>query len=580
MALDKTKLFQNLAAANTWVDPVPFKRINALPIEYYSLFKTKGEAAAYAYGIHKDTTVAYIGQIISVLNESVATTGETICNVEMYSIVNPNTDHDSDPTQALDYLLPIATIGNGTVIGSTYTTDEIDAMLAEIPRYMVFRGTIGESGTITELPLASADTNGDVYKVVSDGIVVNQDRTAKIGDTIICSQTGTGESAVYEWVLIPSGDEEGTVDTWREVKVKGETFLESSITTGPINFIERLDNPVGIEYSDENKEIGWYHKTFTTPTGSANTATQYITGFTTDGYGHITGFTYNTETPGFTAVTVMTPDGEVTIQSNTPEDLLLIRSSNDAITVTAESRYVAPIGTTYYDTQDLSNEAGRTEEEYEVTPVDENYSMITVNGVDYYINPLKNAIIISHKDRVGGALTTTNTGRTYIQNIITDAQGHIVSVTTAQEVDQQAFSTIRFVESDDNSEATSTTIELTPDKPIVIGKKLNLTQDAETGGIRIDHALAQDDDEGDGISIQGTTNNTVVTDAQIDKYGHVVNTTSKKLELAHEDANGDTPSYIGVRVQGSTGPVAKLERISTDILDNGANVLILDGNFN
>ena len=76
--------------------------------------------------------------------------------------------------------------------------DAIDAM----PEPMVFKGSLGTGGTITDLPAASTANEGYTYKVITEGTYAGQ--AAKIGDTFISDGTN--------WVLIPSGDEpSGTV---------------------------------------------------------------------------------------------------------------------------------------------------------------------------------------------------------------------------------------------------------------------------------------------------------------------------------------------------------------------------------
>ena len=72
----------------------------------------------------------------------------------------------------------------------------------------VFRGSLGTGGTITELPDASDDTLGDMYKVITAGTY--QSIAAKVGDLFICGKPTGATSA--SWTLIPSGDEPaGTV---------------------------------------------------------------------------------------------------------------------------------------------------------------------------------------------------------------------------------------------------------------------------------------------------------------------------------------------------------------------------------
>ena len=97
-------------------------------------------------------------------------------------------------------------------------------ILKELSQAMIFKGTLGTSGTITELPTAEKENCGDTYKVITAGnygVLEN----VKVGDTITCAQKGEG---VYEWVLIPSGDEpNGTVTNI----ATGEGLTGGPITT-------------------------------------------------------------------------------------------------------------------------------------------------------------------------------------------------------------------------------------------------------------------------------------------------------------------------------------------------------------
>lgn len=67
---------------------------------------------------------------------------------------------------------------------------------------MMFKGSLGTSGTITSLPAAASSNAGFVYKVITNGTYASQ--AAKVGDTFISNGS--------IWTLIPSGDEpSGTV---------------------------------------------------------------------------------------------------------------------------------------------------------------------------------------------------------------------------------------------------------------------------------------------------------------------------------------------------------------------------------
>lgn len=95
-------------------------------------------------------------------------------------------------------------------VTDTYDPTSTDAMsgvavasaIEDLPEPMIFKGSLGEGGTISTLPAASSANEGFTYKVITAGTYASQ--SAKVGDTFISDGT--------DWVLIPSGDEpSGTV---------------------------------------------------------------------------------------------------------------------------------------------------------------------------------------------------------------------------------------------------------------------------------------------------------------------------------------------------------------------------------
>jgi len=104
--------------------------------------------------------------------------------------------------------------GVATSISSSSTNNDLatakavnDAIVA-LPSPMVFKGSLGTGGTITELPTASAANEGYTYKVITKGTYAGQ--AAGVGDMFICGKPDGSSS--YSWILIPAGDEpEGTV---------------------------------------------------------------------------------------------------------------------------------------------------------------------------------------------------------------------------------------------------------------------------------------------------------------------------------------------------------------------------------
>ena len=137
-------------------------------------------------------------------------------------------------------------------------------------------------GATSTLPSATSLRKGSTYKVTENiTVAASADAqgigfTAKLGDTIVYD-------GYNKWYLIPSGDD--IEDTWRPVTGVNSnsslTFAEGS----------KLD----VEVKD-NGTITYSHEAIAAPTETAGSSRKYLTGITTDGYGHITGYTTNTET--------------------------------------------------------------------------------------------------------------------------------------------------------------------------------------------------------------------------------------------------------------------------------------------
>ena len=120
---------------------------------------------------------------------------------------------------------PTSGSNNLVTSGAVYTA--IDNM----PEPMVFRGTLGTGGTITALPTASTDNEGDTYKVITTGTYAGI--SAKIGDVFVSAKPEGASS--YSWILIPSGDTDS--DSWRNIKVNGTEKLSTSISSGAVDFV-------------------------------------------------------------------------------------------------------------------------------------------------------------------------------------------------------------------------------------------------------------------------------------------------------------------------------------------------------
>lgn len=123
------------------------------------------------------------------------------------------------PTDVSDFNNDAGYITDSALTG--YATEAyVQTAIEALPEPMVFKGSVGQGGTIENLPNASGSNKGHTYIVITAGTYAGQ--TAEVGDTFI----STGSA----WTLIPSGDEpEGTVTS---VGISVPTGLEAA--GGPI----------------------------------------------------------------------------------------------------------------------------------------------------------------------------------------------------------------------------------------------------------------------------------------------------------------------------------------------------------
>ena len=149
------------------------------------------------------------------------------------------------------------------------TKGYVDDAITALPEPMVFKGSVGTSGTVewANLPSAASGNSGWTYKVIT-----THDTTpiCKVGDTIISDGS--------TWIVIPSGDEpSGTVTS---VAATGDTVISisgSPITTGGTLSITHVDSGATAgSYGDSSAQTPGYGGTFKVP---------YVT---VDAKGHVT----------------------------------------------------------------------------------------------------------------------------------------------------------------------------------------------------------------------------------------------------------------------------------------------------
>ena len=111
---------------------------------------------------------------------------------------------------------------------------------------MVFKGTLGTSGTITALPASDDTTIGDTYKVIDDTFTLpsassftGKDESLKNGDLLVAMTTSA-------WLVVPSGNEK---ETYVSVNTTGVN-VNSTVQSGEVVFGMAAAKQVATEVND------------------------------------------------------------------------------------------------------------------------------------------------------------------------------------------------------------------------------------------------------------------------------------------------------------------------------------------
>lgn len=188
------------------------------------------DASGVTAGTYQGITVDSYGRVTAATNQGYTTNTGTITEVAI------NGTSVATSGQANITSVPASILTGAITNGVTATTQQVgdnstkiattayvDAAIAALPGFMIFKGSLGTGGTITSLPSAAAANSGFTYKVITEGTYANQN--AKVGDMFISNGTG--------WILIPSGDEPSGTVTSIALNATGPIVIDdsSAITT-------------------------------------------------------------------------------------------------------------------------------------------------------------------------------------------------------------------------------------------------------------------------------------------------------------------------------------------------------------
>lgn len=177
-------------------------------------------------------TVAVAKSDITTLLGAASTSAAGYMTSAQVTQLNTATNNAAEALQNFDVALTSTDTDNGVTVtlGGSVGSPTVDVAVAldtlktnlGLSSAMVFKGTLGATGTIATLPQSSAANAGFTYKVIVNGTYAGV--SAKVGD--VFTSNGT------EWIYIPSGDEPlGTVTNVAVSGTKGITATGGPITS-------------------------------------------------------------------------------------------------------------------------------------------------------------------------------------------------------------------------------------------------------------------------------------------------------------------------------------------------------------
>lgn len=265
-----SELFNSLSTGASWSAGVSFTRSNPLPLDKYSIFKSKADADDYI----ANNPVAYPGQIISVIEEVVneeTQTTSVIATVYVVSCNEYNIDAETQVVSATLNLVELATTENAA--------DDVEATLSKLvedianheERIVTLEEEAEKIDAIKEeLGIPADQENGPtgIYKLINDlESLVNG---LELGDKIDVKQDTLGnESAI--------SIEESDGVKYLNVKVDGSSIvinsdgkLQAKLTAENIENL--TDYSVTLETADGTADDD-FSKVYTLKQGAAGSQT-------------------------------------------------------------------------------------------------------------------------------------------------------------------------------------------------------------------------------------------------------------------------------------------------------------------
>ena len=350
---------------------------------------------------------------------------------------------------------------------STLTPTEINSVIGNISSSvsgMQFKGTVGTSGTVTDISSIQSPQNGDTYKIIT-GITLTSEQSLDgneheltVGDIIICSSD--------KWVFVPSGNEDitsikiaGSDDTIN-VSTTAQTGEVVLGTAAGVNTATSVTNDTttvpttGAVKTYVDDTVGALENTL--GTAATTNATDYATaaqGTKADNAMPKSGGTFTgdvTVSGDLTADNIRT-SGEITITPNTDVDITTHEQEHDNSKITfvnsnkvqdndtpisIESVYKAAVyGSHVYDTSILKLNANRTEINGDIIVS----GALTVDSVkfnDITITPNTDVdITTDEQEHDNSKITFVNTNKVRDEDVVTveakyksvyvDGPGHV-----------------------------------------------------------------------------------------------------------------------------------------------------------